>query len=145
MFIHYFFNMLLVCTLNYEKSVGNIIYSLFLCRHFSESTHPYPSENHPPLAEIWVSHDVSYSRKEKSLCRIFHMQRAVSLTGLLSIFPYFSHNAHLCMAFISPDIMVMPFNNLSFIAKRGDKQNTISDSFWGEIYTLNSGLWTYIL
>lgn len=33
------------------------------------------------------------------------------------LFPYFSHNAPLCMAFISCDIMVMHFNVLSFIAE----------------------------
>lgn len=46
---------------------------------------------------------------------IFHMQRAVLLAGAI-LFPYFSHNAPLYMGFISCDIMVMHFNNLSFIA-----------------------------
>lgn len=46
---------------------------------------------------------------------IFHMQRAVLLAGAI-LFPYFSHNAPVYMGFISCDIMVMHFNNLSFIA-----------------------------
>lgn len=46
---------------------------------------------------------------------IFHMQRAVLLAEAI-LFPYFSHNAPVYMGFISCDIMVMHFNNLSFIA-----------------------------
>lgn len=47
---------------------------------------------------------------------IFHMQGVV-LPARAILFPYFSHNAPLYMAFISCDIMVMHFNVLSFIAE----------------------------
>lgn len=54
-------------------------------------------------------------KKLLTLDHIFHMQRAVLLTEAI-LFPYFSHNAPVYMGFISCDIMVMHFNNLSFIA-----------------------------
>lgn len=80
------------------------------------------------LAEIWVARHVSYFRQEKSFCHIFHMQSTVSLTAFLSPFPYFSHNAHLYMPFISRDIMVMCFI-LSFIANHRDKQTLVLSDY----------------